>query len=221
MSLSGRPADRAMHRRVERLLAAFLRREARRPATLVPQLLEASFGSEPDADKPALDLDGWLLHGRIDRVDAGDGAALLYDYKLAREVTAGAKFEQEGKLQLPLYLLALRELWGIDPAGGVYVPLRPTQDPRPRGMLRAEDRDGGLLGLSFVDNDCLDGEEFEAVIEGTRERAATHVARMRGGAIDRDPLGGTCPLYCTFAPICRRERGVVAEPDPEKAEEEP
>ena len=36
---------------------------------------------------------------------------------------------------------------------------------------------------------------------------------MRAGDIDRDPLNGECPKYCTFQPICRLERalGVVGQ----------
>ena len=33
-------------------------------------------------------------------------------------------------------------------------------------------------------------------------------AELRAGDIDRRPLGGTCPPYCTFQPICRLERAI-------------
>jgi ATP-dependent helicase/DNAse subunit B len=214
------PADRAIRRRVERLLAAFLRREATRPAVLEPALLEAGFGSGPDDDRPSLDLGGWLLHGRIDRVDTGAGAALLHDYKMAREVKGYRKFADEGLLQLPLYMLALRSLWGLDLAGGLYQPLRATSDPRGRGLARASECEGALLGIGLVRTDVVDDDDFEAALEQTRRWAGELVARTRAGTIERNPIGGQCPKFCTFAPICRRERGVIAEPDPELGEEE-
>jgi RecB family exonuclease len=214
------PADLAVRRRVERLLAAYLRREAQRPAVLEPTLLEASFGNGDGDEKPALDLGGWLLHGRIDRVDTGAGSALLHDYKMAREVKGCNKFEDEGRLQLPLYMLALRELWGLDLAGGLYQPLRATKDPRGRGLARAAERDGSLLGIELVGTDVVDDERFEQVLERTRAWAGELVARTREGRIERNPIGGTCPKHCTFAPICRRERGLIAEPDLENGEEE-
>ena len=95
----------------------------------------------PRTSKPALDLGGWQLHGRIDRVDVDAGRpapGCVHDYKVAAQGDARAPSSPaKGKLQLPLYLLALRDLWGIDPAGGVYQPLRATKDPRPRGLVRA------------------------------------------------------------------------------------
>ena len=215
------PADIAVRRRVERLLTAFLRREAARPPLLEPVLLEASFGSEPEADKPSLDLGGWLLHGRIDRVDSDGALALLHDYKMARAVTAAAKLEKEGKLQLQLYLIALRELWGLQPAAGLYQPLRATRDSRARGLARASDRDGVLEGWSLVGTDVLEDGAFEQVLADAQERATAIVGRIRGGDIRRDPLEDECPKYCTFAPICRRERGLIADPEAELREEEP
>jgi hypothetical protein len=37
----------------------------------------------------------------------------------------------------------------------------------------------------------------------------------------RDPIGGSCPDWCSFQPICRRERGLPEdEPWSEESEEE-
>lgn len=223
--LTDHPADRAMRRRVERLLVAFLRREAAREnPRLRPSLLEADFGE--DASKPVLPIDGWALHGRIDRVDEGEGVGLALDYKLAREVTPVAKFVQKGTLQLPLYLLALRELWGIDVVGGLYQPLRPTSNPRPRGLVRREEGEQLLTDVSLYDGDLLSSEEFEAALNDAAGRATRAVARMRDGDIDRDPgpppgVKGhnQCPKFCTFAPICRRERAPFVLPEDDEDEE--
>ena len=167
----------------------------------------------------------WALHGRIDRVDQGKGVGLAFDYKLSREGTAYAKFVEKGTLQLPLYLLALRELWEIEIVGGLYQPLRPTTNPRPRGLLRDDD-DGVLDDLEPYDNDRLSGEEFEAALRDAAKRATAAVHRMRAGDIDRDPgppvgLKGhnQCPRFCTFAPICRRERAPFFVPQDEEEEE--
>jgi ATP-dependent helicase/DNAse subunit B len=225
--LSSHPADRAMRRRVERLLIAFLRREARREnPQLLPSMLEAGFDDAEGADRPALRIDGWGLHGRIDRVDAAGGRGLVLDYKLSRVVTPAAKFVEKGTLQLPLYLLALRELWGIDPVGGLYQPLRSTNDPSPRGMVREEDREL-LDDLDLVGTDVLSAEEFDAALDEAASRAGSVVERMRAGDIRRDPgppagLRGhnQCPTFCTFAPICRRERAPVEALAPIEEERE-
>jgi ATP-dependent helicase/DNAse subunit B len=225
--LTDHPADRAMRRRLERLLVAFVRREAAREnPRLRPSLLEADFGETEGASKPALPIQDWALHGRIDRVDERNGVGLALDYKLSREVTPASKFVEEGKLQLPLYLLALRELWEIDVVGGLYQPLRPTSNPRPRGLIRKEDGEQLLADVHPYDRDLLPSEDFEAALSDAAGRATRAVARMRSGEIDRDPgpppgVKGhnQCPKFCTFAPICRRERAPFFVPEDEEEED--
>jgi hypothetical protein len=227
--LSGHPADRAMRRRVERLLVSFLRREAaREDPQLRPALFEAAFGDgDPDADQPALAIGDWKLHGSIDRIDLGEGAGLVYDYKLTREVTAVANFVRKAALQLPLYLLALRELWEIDPLGGLYQPLGGTKNHRPRGLVDAEDGRDLRADLALYGNDLLAPDEFRQALEEAEARASAAVTRMRAGDIKRDPgppepfkEHNQCPRYCTFAPICRRERAPFVELEPGEEDEE-
>src|SRR4051812_20189041 len=139
--LGGHPAERAIVRRVERLLERFLAEEAERDGGgFEPWLLEARFGEHPDAERPVLDLGGWGLHGAVDRVDRDpSGRAVVVDYKLATTVTAREKFEERAKLQLPLYLLAIAEHWGGDPVGALYFALRGSavDSRRPRGVVSA------------------------------------------------------------------------------------
>jgi RecB family exonuclease len=212
--LGSHPAERAMARRVERLLERFLAEEAERDSGgFEPWLLEARFGEHPDAERPPLDLGGWGLHGAIDRVDrAADGSALVIDYKLAGQVTPRDKFEEKAKLQLPLYLLAAAEHWGLEPVGALYHPLRGTSSRRPRGVVSAAVVQD-LAGYGLSSTDVVESEELEKLLDDSRRRAGAIVARMRSGDIRRDPgprpgLRGhdVCPSYCTFASICRRDR---------------
>jgi RecB family exonuclease len=219
----GGSGERAVRRRVERLLEAFLQREsALEEPLLEPRLLEATFGDDADSEKPGLKLDGWSLHGRIDRVDiTASGSGLVQDYKVAREGTPAAKFAEKGKLQLPLYLIALRDLWGIEPVGGLYQPLKATDSPRPRGLV-LQDAASDLAGLELVGPDRVTEEAFEAHLAKASTTAADAVRRMRAGEIKRDPIDGKCPRYCDFAPICRREREAVQEKiEDEEASEVP
>jgi RecB family exonuclease len=219
--LSSHPAERAMARRVERLLERFLAEEAERDTGgFEPWLLEAAFGEQEDSERPTLELDGWGLHGAIDRVDrARDGRAVVIDYKLSGSVTPREKFEEQAKLQLPLYLLAVAEHWGAEPVGGLYHPLRGTSVRRPRGVVAAEAA-VDLGGYGLYDRDVVDSEGLEEVLAESRRRAGEIVARMRAGDIRRDPgprrgLRGhdACPAFCTFAPICRRDRAPEFEED--------
>jgi len=221
--LGSHPAERAIARRVEGLLARFLADEAGRElGGFEPWLFEASFGEDEDAERPVLEIDGWGLHGAIDRVDRDPGGrALVLDYKLSRAVTPREKFEEQAKLQLQLYLIAVAEHWGADAAAGLYHPLRGTSTRRPRGVVR-EDAAAGLGAYRLYDNDVVDDEGFAQALADARRRAGEIVARMRRGDIRRDPgpragLRGhdVCPAFCDFAPICRRDRAPVEAEDGE------
>jgi ATP-dependent helicase/DNAse subunit B len=217
------PAERAIMRRVEGLLVRFLADEAERePNGFEPWLLEAAFGEGEQAERPVLEIDGWGLHGAIDRVDrAPDGRVIVLDYKLSRVVTPREKFEEQAKLQLQLYLIAVAEHWGVDAVGGLYHPLKGTSARRPRGVVR-EDAAAQLSSYGLYEKDVIDREGFEELLEESRRRAREIVARMRRGDIRRDPgprrgLRGhdVCPAFCDFAPICRRDRAPVEAEDGE------
>jgi hypothetical protein len=214
---------RAQIRRVEGLVSAFLVDEAASERVLLPdpELIEAHFDDD-EGSRPALDIGGFKLHGSIDRVDVADGpngrVGLVNDYKLSREVTKGADLEDEGKLQLQLYALALRRLWGIEPVGGVYIPLRGTNvsGRRPRGFLNKDAADA-LTGVEIIGDDGLDSQEFEAALERAADRASTIARQITEGRVRRDPTDGECPPFCRWQTICRKERGMG---DPEETEEE-
>jgi ATP-dependent helicase/DNAse subunit B len=225
--LGEHPAERAMLTRVKGLLTRFLAEEARRETGgFEPWLLEEGFSESGQVERPPLELDGWRLHGAIDRVDrAPDGRALVIDYKLSSKVSSGLKLEEEAKLQLQLYLIAVAELWGAEIVGGLYHPLRGTSERRPRGLV-LEDAAADLAGYRLSKTDRLDPAEFDELLADARRRAGAIVARMRAGGIDRDPGPrpglrdhGVCPPFCDFAPICRRDRAPV-EPLSDEAEDE-
>ena len=215
------PSERALARRVERLLERFLAEEANREnGGFEPWLLEAGFGEQEDSERPVLDLGGWGLHGAIDRVDRDrDGRAVVIDYKLSGRVTPLEKFEEQAKLQLPLYLLAVEQHWGAAPVGALYHPLRGTSVRRPRGVVLDEAADD-LADYGLYSRDVIDAGAMEEMLAESRRRASEIVARMRSGEIRRDPgprrgLRGhdACPTFCTFAPICRRDRAFQREED--------
>jgi ATP-dependent helicase/DNAse subunit B len=137
-------------RRLEFDLLRLLRHEAERGGRFEPERLELAFGL-PESELPPLELaeEGISIRGRIDRVDRIDGHALVRDYKSGRTAYEVAKWEKDNRLQVPLYMLAVRELLGLEPAGGVYVPLADRQG-RPRavrqrhqGRRRARGASGG------------------------------------------------------------------------------
>jgi hypothetical protein len=212
----GRAVLRGLALDVER----YLRHEAACGAGFEPALLEWGFGG--DREPPALEVDGVAVSGRVDRVDVespGGGSlassttppggpatpgelahslrgrrALVTDYK-GRNVTAGARWGEDGKLQAALYALAVRERLGLDVAGALYQPLG-ARDRRPRGLVR-EDVPG-----RYVNGDRVDAEAFAEGLEQAREAAAQAAAALRAGRVA--PCPERCsPNGCAHPGICR------------------
>src|SRR5205085_1600937 len=126
-------------------LEKLIRREAESESPLVPSRFEVSFGSERSAPElqRGLELGGFAVSGKIDRIDRDPFGArgIVVDYKSGRAPTA-REIDRELHLQIPLYMLVLRDLVGIEPLGGVYRTL--AGDARARGLLREEAREDGL-----------------------------------------------------------------------------
>jgi RecB family exonuclease len=187
---------RAALRALEEDLGSYLRHEAECGAGLEPEWLEWSFGGERDGHAPlSLNGNGLAVTGRVDRIDVdADGRALVRDYK-GRQVTAGARWTQDGKLQAALYALAARELLGLEPAGALYQPIGRT-DARPRGLVRA-----GTPGR-YVNGDVVEPEALEAALGEARELAVRTAKAMRAGEIR--PCPSRCsPKGCAYPGICR------------------
>lgn len=224
LGIGKRPPERAIRRGVEGLLVRLLEEEAGRgDGAFEPWLLEAGFGEGEDSERPPLEIDGWRLHGAIDRADrAQDGRAIVHDYKVSSKATPAKKLAEEAKLQIQLYMLAVSEQWDATPSGGLYHPLRGTRDRRPRGLV-LRDAAADLAGYELVKTDLLEEAAFEEALAEARSRAGAIVARMRNGDIRRDPgppegrKHDVCPAFCDFAPICRRDR---PPPDAEEDRED-
>jgi hypothetical protein len=123
-------------------------------------------------------------------------------YKSGSHAHSAAQIESERKLQIPLYMLVLRDLVGIEPLGGIYRPL--SGERKPRGLLRAEEREEGVPG--FAKNDYLDEAAFWSQVERARELAVGIADRIRKGDVRHDPKSGDCPTWCELWPMCRVRR---------------
>jgi ATP-dependent helicase/DNAse subunit B len=188
-------------------LEAFVSEDAAAESPLVPRRFEVLFGSERAAQElqRGLELsDGLTLSGKIDRIDVDPFSArgIVQDYKAGKRGHSAKQIEDEQKLQIPLYMLVLRDLVGIEPLGGLYRPL--SGERKARGLLRADARDDGLPGYSK--QDYLDEETFWSQVDRARGLAVGLVERMREGDIRHDPKGGDCPTWCELWPMCRVRR---------------
>jgi ATP-dependent helicase/nuclease subunit B len=187
-------------------LEHYVRGEAESPLGLVPRRFEVSFGSERSAPElqSGLQIDGFAVTGKIDRIDLDPFSArgIVQDYKSGKTVHSAAKIESELKLQIPLYMLVLRDLVGIEPLGGLYRAL--AGERQARGLLRAEAEED-VPG--FAPRDYLDEEAFWAQTERAKEHAVHFVERIRSGEVRHDPKGGfPCPTWCDLSSMCRVAR---------------
>ena len=193
---------------LRRDLEQFVRDEAALGLTLVPRHFEVSFGSDRSAPQlqRGLELDGFRLSGKIDRVDVDPFSArgIVQDYKSGKTAHSAAQIDSELRLQIPLYMLVLRDLVGIEPLGGLYRALAGKRDAR--GLLRADARDDGLPGFARLD--YLDEQAFWDVIDRAQGHAGRFVGRIRSGDVAHDPKGGfPCPSWCELSAMCRVRRG--------------
>jgi ATP-dependent helicase/DNAse subunit B len=185
-------------------LRRYLAQEARAGWSWPVYGLELRFGfageNDPDLLPPLELSDDVRLRGIIDRVDQGpEGRAVVRDYKSgsARPEHQGARWAGDRQLQVALYMLAVRQLLGLEPVGGFYQPLG-GGDLRARGVyLEDAVPRGGLVA-----NDARDQADIDELLEEARLRALALAARLRAGELE--PCPATCSRDgCSFPGICR------------------
>ena len=193
----------ALRRRLEADLGRYLEHAAEQEGSMEPSYLERSFGFEGD-ELAALDLGGGVrVRGRIDRVDVGgDGRAVVYDYKRSggRGASAGEKWLTRRSVQVAIYMRAVRDLLGLEVAGGFYQPVT-GEDLRARGAV-AQGTD-----VPAMKGDRYEPEELDALVEETLALAREAAAQAVSGRLEARPL--TCSASgqgCMYPSICRCER---------------
>jgi len=174
--------------------------------------VEVSFGSKAgmcggrNSTEQQLNIDDFHLRGRLDRVDLdGDSnRAIVIDYKASRSVGGQRDFEKTREIQIPLYMLALRDAFGLDPIGGEYLALRGDK----RGGLYLEGYEDVLgIGAGQIEvNDFVDAETFGKRLEAARVLAGRVVSDIRRGSFPAEPREDekNCD-YCSYDSICRRK----------------
>jgi hypothetical protein len=196
---------RAALNELQRELDRYLADLVRTGGDYQPRHFELPFGGL-DGDAPPLALcDGRLpVRGRIDRVDvSADGhRAIVCDYK-GRRVVKPDDWLDERVFQLPIYMLAVAELLGLETVGGFYQPIGPARpsDRRPRGLLAADaDPERDCVG-----GDRRDAEDVRALVDAAVQAALVALEELRAGELEARPL--TCGFdgRCAHPSICRLE----------------
>jgi ATP-dependent helicase/DNAse subunit B len=194
---------RAALRRLEADLLRYVEQASRAHSAFAPSQFELRFGGAEDPLGPAELAGGELrLEGRIDRIDVGPSGreAIVYDYK-GKGAPPQAKWLDDARLQVGLYLLALPNLLELEPVGGLYQPLGRDDDGRPRGLLR----DGADPGLASVGTDRLAPEDFDERLREVLDAALEAVRGIRSGTLVPAPDACAYGGGCAHPTICRCE----------------
>jgi PD-(D/E)XK nuclease superfamily len=204
----GRPER--LRRAIAETIAADLRRylehEAETGCGWDPQGLELRFGfDDGEPSLPPLELgaggDRIAVRGAIDRVDVEPGGrhTVVRDYKSggARPEHQGGRWSSERSLQVALYMLAIRDLLGLEPIAGLYQPLG-GRDLRARGVFLAD----APVGAQLVATDARDPDALAAELELAQLSAVAIAARLKSGELT--PCPETCSRDgCRYPAICR------------------
>ena len=119
----------------------------------------------------------------------------MRDYKGA-SAPPGAGWAEGGALQVALYMLAARELLGLEPVGGS--TRRCGRASRaPRGSVR-DDVDGALRG----DRRRRRPRVSRQALDEVRERALETARELRAGAVER-ARSAARPKGCAYPTVCR------------------
>ncbi|MBK5109785.1 MAG: PD-(D/E)XK nuclease family protein [Thermoleophilia bacterium] len=189
-------AHAGLRSRAAQTITSYLRREAKRenPSHL-PWKLEAGFGTT-HSDEPAVDMGGWSLKGKIDRIDlspeTGTGVprtAVAVDYKTGDvDSRTHHKAKRDRKVQIQLYLHAIWQIWGHQPVAGLYVPIKADPTPKSRGAYDVDQKQE-MLDRGVMEKEKT--EDFDLFIQEGIEMADQAVVGLMKGLLDHEPA--TCP----------------------------
>ncbi len=199
------PGSRGNCLRARALVHSYLKQESKRfrdgpPPSHRVALVELAFGTRR-AELDAVPMDGWSLIGKIDRVDLGPGdpdgsaEAVAMDYKTGDvSKLSQAAVEKSGKIQLQLYLHALRSLH-YRPVASLYVPLRQVAETS-RGAYSAEAR-GEMVRRGASTSDGV--EDLDDFIDRGVALANKAAQGILSGEIEHGPAG--CPDHFSHASV--------------------
>jgi hypothetical protein len=148
---------------------------------------------------------GVEISGRIDRYDVSeDGRALVIDYKYTSEASLKQRVRDDNDsgryVQGGLYLMALEESLGYQPAGMLYC-----------GLKKETTWQGWHLVIDGLEKGrACTPEELRRVLDEARDRSLWAVGEIRGGKIGPAGTDARACRYCESYDLCRVESEVQA-----------
>ncbi|MGN1099574.1 MAG: PD-(D/E)XK nuclease family protein, partial [Christensenellales bacterium] len=206
--------------------------EAGRHSRFQPVYVEKTFGI---TDEP-IGFGGCSvkMSGKIDRVDAYDGYVAVVDYKTGKVESSLREVYCGKKIQLYVYLYALKKNYGYKPFGAFYYSVDndyKRESKRPLSgqylgkenmmrkfddTLRDTDGDGYAEYLPYdtgrtgpnaeTRRAMLSEEEFDGIFDYVGELVGKLCEEIRDGYIAKSPFENGC-RYCKFRSICGGSEG--------------
>lgn len=195
---------------------------------------EINFGAD-DGDFPPLKLSAgggeYRLIGKVDRADCTDTHIRIVDYKSGKVDAADSALFTGRKLQLYLYMAALKEGTGKKAAGVYYYPISDDFSEENLNLLKgnsladekvllAQDKNISAenpvsvhLAVKFkaengelkaAGNSLLSEEEFDAYVDYAKKVSEKALSEISEGKIELSPYREVCG-YCEMSGICGYE----------------
>ncbi|GJQ59671.1 MAG: DUF2075 domain-containing protein [Candidatus Scalindua sp. AMX11] len=177
-----------------------------------PLLFEEKFGGETNAPIKIVDkkLGRLEVSGKIDRVDVatvnGEKIGIIIDYKYGKTEFGIQDIEEGTDLQLPVYALALREVFKIEPVAAQFYALKTSKKT---GIYNRELIERYRLKIGQSKKSLSgDTKEIDKRLEETKELIVKFTEEVRKGRIALDPhnLDRCGEGNCDFSSVCRIDK---------------
>lgn len=180
--------------------------------TFKPSMFEAKFGDEETETLKIVNVvkDCIEISGKIDRVDVsevdGEKVGIIIDYKFGQTEFNKTELEEGLDLQLPIYILALRDLFGVVPIAAEFYALKTS---RKTGIYNEELIDNLKLNIKPAKKSLsVDNKEFNKLLKNAENHILKFSREIRKGRIELAPANiDFCGEgNCDFANVCRIDK---------------
>ena len=185
-------------------------------STFRPSMFEVKFGDEEietlkigDGNKGGIEISG-----KIDRIDIsevdGEKIGAIIDYKYGQTEFKSTDMGEGLDLQLPIYLLALREVFKIIPVAAEFYALKSSKKT---GIYNQELIN--KLGFNIKPAKkslSVDDKEFNKMLKEAEKHILKFSKEIRNGRIELAPANiDYCGEgNCDFANVCRIDKWMVS-----------
>ena len=189
--------------RLLKMLNKWLRNEytLQKQWDFVPCAVEWDFNSKNGKPLRMKLADGksFAIVGRLDRIDKNGDKVFVTDYKLS-SVPAASDLPNGIDLQLPIYLLAAKELYGKEVAGGGYLSLK---DAKRKSSVKLDDsQEYPFINGRSKDYFAEADDKWQAFANLSEKFLQDYVQGIYDGNFNIQ-LVKKCNPYCALKNICR------------------